>query len=85
MPIEEQAMDGFAQQSSAILQALLERDSWMLAEALRQPAAYGLAAIAMLVAVPALLLLFRAVPWIDRNIERYALVATYLTIATVIF
>ncbi|HFA60303.1 MAG TPA: TRAP transporter small permease subunit [Rhodospirillales bacterium] len=78
-------MDGFAQQSSAILEALLERDSWMLAEALRQPAAYGLAAIAMLVAVPALLLLFRAVPWIDRNIERYALVATYLTIATVIF
>ncbi len=78
-------MGDLGPQATELFGALLAGDSWMLAEAMRQPVAYPLTAAAMLVAIPLLLLLFRLVPWLDRNIERYALVVTYVTIATVIF
>ncbi len=78
-------MATFQEQAAAILDALIQQDAWTLSEAMREPAAYPLTAAAMAVGIPLLLLLFRRVPWLDRNIERYALVATYMTIATVIF
>ncbi len=78
-------MASFGEQATAILAALVAQDAWMLSEAMREPAAYPLTAMAMAVGIGVLLLLFRRIPWLDRNIERYALVAIYVTIAMVIF
>ena len=70
---------------SEIVGAAASGDSWMLSEALRHWAAYPLAAVISLAGAVAILAIFRMVPVLDHNLEKWALVATYLTISGVIF
>ncbi|MEL6747302.1 MAG: TRAP transporter small permease subunit [Pseudomonadota bacterium] len=70
---------------STLLSAFASMDSFEIAEAMGHPAAYVLGAVVVLGGGLLLMFLLRAVPFLDRNIERYVLVATYLTIAAVIF
>jgi len=70
---------------SEIFSALAAGDSWMLSEALKHWSAYPFAAIVTIVGAFAILALFKAFPVLDRNLEKWAMVITYLTIAGVIF
>jgi TRAP-type C4-dicarboxylate transport system permease small subunit len=69
----------------AILEAIAANDAWMMSEALNSPAAYLLGAILAIGGGYLIMLLFRAVPVLDRYFEKTVLVGTYLTIAAIIF
>lgn len=70
---------------TALWEALLAGDSWMLSQALSHPAAYIVGAVLIIPASFLVLAIFKLVPVLDRRLERSVLVATYLTIAAVIF
>lgn len=78
-------MTGLFQGTGEILSALLAGDSWMLFEAMRAPAIWPLGLIALLVGATAILLIYRLVPWVERNLESSVMVATYLLIGGIIF
>lgn len=71
--------------SAAIIEALLSRDAWAISSALGSPAAYLLGTIVTLVGGYLLMLVFRAVPFLDRYFEKTVLVGIYLVIAGIIF
>lgn len=68
-----------------ILSALATRDSWEINTALGQPAAWLFGLMVMSVGAALILALFRAVPVLDRHLERVLMVAVYLAIAAIIF
>ncbi|WP_306152022.1 TRAP transporter small permease [Roseovarius sp. MMSF_3281] len=78
-------MTGWFQGTGDILSALAAGDSWMLSEAMRQPAIWPLGLIAMLAAAAALLVVYHFVPWIERNFEKTVMVVSYLAIGGIIF
>lgn len=69
----------------AILSALATRDSWEINTALGQPAGWAFGLIVMAVGAGLILALFRAVPVLDRHLERSLMVIVYLGIAGIIF
>lgn len=64
---------------------LLQNDAWMMNEALAKPSGYLAGAMIMIIGVPLLLALFRLVPPLDRNLERWIVIASYLLITAIIF
>jgi len=72
-----------------LLSAFASMDSFAIASALEAPeayiAAYVLGALVVVVGGFLLMLLLRAIPFLDRNLERSVLVVTYLPIAGIIF
>lgn len=70
---------------SALFQALMAQDAFSISDALGNNWAYLIIAIAMVPGILLLLGLFRLLPWIDQNAEKYVMVISYLTIGTIIF
>lgn len=72
-----------------LLSAFATMDSFAIAQAFESSevylAAYVLGAFVVVVGGYLIMLLLRAVPFLDRNLERSILVGTYLTIAGIIF
>jgi len=78
-------MAGWFQGTGDILNALAAGDSWMLSEAMRAPAVWPLGLIAMLIVAVGFLILYRVVPWAERNFEQSLMVISYLAIGGIIF
>ena len=83
-------MTGWFEGTGEILSAIAAGDSWMLSEAMRAPAIWPLGLIAMLLTAMLLtamliLLIFRLVPWTERNLDKTIMVVSYLLIGGIIF
>lgn len=78
-------MTGWFQGTGEILSALVSGDSWMLSEAMRQPAVWPLGLMAMLAAAALLLVVYHFLPWVERNFEKTVMVVSYLAIGGIIF
>jgi TRAP-type C4-dicarboxylate transport system permease small subunit len=78
-------MTGWFQGTGEILSALASGDSWMLSEAMRAPATWPLGLIAMLAMAVGFLILYRIVPWTERNLEQWLMIISYLAIGGIIF
>jgi len=78
-------MAGWFQGTGDILNALAAGDSWMLSEAMRAPATWSLGLIAMLALSMVILVLYRVVPWTERNFEQTLMIVSYLAIGGIIF
>jgi len=78
-------MTGWFQGTGEILSALAAGDSWMLKEAMRESAIWPLGLTAMLALAVAFLILYRVVPWAERNLEQSLMVVSYLAIGGIIF
>jgi TRAP-type C4-dicarboxylate transport system permease small subunit len=78
-------MTGWFQGTGEILSALASGDSWMLSEAMRAPATWPLGLIAMLAMAVGFLILYRVVPWTERNLEQWLMIISYLAIGGIIF
>lgn len=68
-----------------ILAAFADGDSWMIREALREPGAWTMGLIVMLLGGVIVMLMYRYVPFIERHLESYTMVVSYLTIGGIIF
>lgn len=78
-------MTGWFAGTREIIQALAAQDSWMLSEAMRQPAVWPLGLIIMLALAVAMLAIYRLIPWVERNLEPTIMVTSYLAIGIIIF
>ncbi|WP_371039440.1 MULTISPECIES: TRAP transporter small permease [unclassified Rhodosalinus] len=78
-------MTEWFQGSGEILSALAAGDSWMLSEAMRQPAVWPLGLVAMLGLAIVILVFYRVSPWAERNLESTVMVVSYLGIGGIIF
>lgn len=78
-------MTGWFQGMDDILSALFAGDSWMLSEAMRHPVIWPLGLMAMLALAVMFLILYRLVPWTERNLEQTLMVVSYLAIGGIIF
>ncbi len=79
-------MPGIFEGISALISALFSGDSFMIADAMNHgPAAYLFGTVLAIVGGCLIMLLLRAVPLLDKYFEKTILVATYLTIAAIIF
>ncbi|MGI9419800.1 MAG: TRAP transporter small permease [Geminicoccaceae bacterium] len=70
---------------SDLLAALFANDAFMLNEALSGPPGYAAGVTLMILGIPLTIGLFRAVPVLDRNLERWIVIASYLVITAIIF
>ncbi|MFY0596773.1 MAG: TRAP transporter small permease subunit [Cognatishimia sp.] len=68
-----------------IVSATFANDAWMMSEAFEGPAAWVMGALITLLGGMFFLLLYKKVPWIERNFESSIMVSTYLLIGTIIF
>ncbi len=68
-----------------ILSAFAANDGWMLSQALRDPAAWSFGLIATLLGGILFLLLYKLSPFLERNLEKYVMVTSYLAIGAIIF
>ena len=78
-------MTGWFQGTGEILSALSSGDSWTISQAMNVPAVWPLGLIAMLVSAALVLVIYRAVPWIERKLEATLMVVSYLSIGGIIF
>lgn len=78
-------MTGWFEGTGEIVSALAARDSWMLSEALDNPATWPLGLVAMLVAALLILQLYKLIPWLDENLDASVMVISYLAIGGIIF
>lgn len=72
-------------EAADVVSAFFTNDAWMIREAMGTDGAWLTGGLAMLVGAALVLALYRAVPAIDRHLERTVMVWTYLAIAAVIF
>lgn len=70
---------------SEIFSAVLSNDAWMISESLKTEAAWVLGAFATILGGIFFLLLYKYLPWIERNFEATVMVSTYLLIGAIIF
>ena len=70
---------------SDLFAAIADSDAWMMNEALATPSGYLAGGLLMLLGIPAMLGLFRVVPLLDRNLERWIIILSYLVITAIIF
>lgn len=68
-----------------VLAAFASGDSFMIRQALREEAAWALGLVVMLLGGAGLLLLYRILPVLDRQLEAWVMVVSYLTIGGIIF
>lgn len=78
-------MTGWFQGMQEILSALAAGDSWMLSEAMRHPVMWPAGLVAMLILAAAIMLIYRTIPWAERNLEQTVMVVSYLAIGGIIF
>jgi TRAP-type C4-dicarboxylate transport system permease small subunit len=78
-------MTGWLDGAGAIFSALVAGDAWMLREAMGHPVMWPLGLIAMLVMASGVLVLYRVVPWTERNLEQTLMIVSYLAIGGIIF
>ena len=78
-------MAEWLQGTEKILSALLSGDSFMVSQAMREPAIWPLGLVGMLLGAGLILLAYRVSPWIERNLESSLMVASYLSIGGIIF
>lgn len=78
-------MQSFFAEFGAILSALAARDSWQINTALGQPASWAFGLCVMVIGAVLILALFKALPILDRHLERALMVIVYLAIAGIIF
>ncbi|TRD17828.1 TRAP transporter small permease [Palleronia caenipelagi] len=78
-------MTGLFQGAGEIFSALADGDSWMLSEAMTQPAIWPLGLIAMMAVAVLILFAYRLSPWLERNFESTVMVVSYLAIGGIIF
>lgn len=78
-------MGSFFADIGAIFSALRTGDSWEISNALGEPGSWGFGLLFMVVGAVLILLLFKAVPLLDKHLERSLMVTVYLAIATIIF
>ncbi|MGM0661635.1 MAG: TRAP transporter small permease [Pseudomonadota bacterium] len=78
-------MTGWFDGTGEILSALAAGDAWMLSEAMRHPVIWPLGLIGMLALASGFLILYRVVPWAERNLEQSVMVVSYLAIGGIIF
>ena len=71
--------------ASDIVAAFLDNDAWMIRQALRQPAAWPVGLLVTLIGGAVFYVLYRAVPWVERNLEPAIMVTSYLMIGAIIF
>ena len=69
----------------AILAAVAAQDAWGIREALKSDAAWVLGLIVALVGGWAVAMIYKAMPWLNRHLERTFMVGSYLAIALIIF
>ena len=69
----------------AILAAVAAQDAWGIRNALQSDAAWVLGLIVALAGGWAMAMIYKAVPWLDRHLERTFMVGSYLAIAFIIF
>lgn len=78
-------MTSWFQGTGDILAALSAGDSWMLSEALRQPAAWPIGLVVMLALAGLMQAIYRWFPWVERSLESTVMVVSYLAIGGIIF
>ena len=78
-------MTGWFQGTGEILSALTSGDSWMLSEAMRQPAIWPLGLMVLLAFGLLMQAIYRWLPWVERNLETTVMVVSYLAIGGIIF
>ncbi len=69
----------------AIFSAFLSQDSFEIQSALESDAAWVLGAIVSAIGGIVIMLIYRAVPFVERHLERSVMVYSYLAIALIIF
>lgn len=72
-------------EAAAIIPALIGGDWWEISQSLRTNGAWLLGTVVTLLGGVLIALLYTAVPWLDRHLERTVMVYTYLGIAAIIF
>lgn len=70
---------------SEILSAVLSNDAWMISESLKTNAAWVLGAFVTLLGGGFFLIIYKYIPWVERNLESTVMVSTYLLIGVIIF
>lgn len=78
-------MTGWFEGTGEIASAIASGDSFMISDAMRAPAIWPLGLIAMLLTAALILLIFRLVPWAERNLDKTIMVVSYLGIGGIIF
>ncbi len=78
-------MTGWFQGIGEILSAFASGDSFMISDAMRQPAIWPIGLIGMLAVAVLILIIYRLSPWFERNFESTIMVISYLTIGGIIF
>ncbi|MEM8788458.1 MAG: TRAP transporter small permease subunit [Pseudomonadota bacterium] len=68
-----------------IIGAFLSQDSWEIREALKSNAAWWLGTAAALILGTLIVGIYRAVPFVERHLERTIMVVSYLAVAFIIF
>lgn len=68
-----------------ILAAFANGDSWMIRSALQGDASWAMGMILMLIGGFIIMMIYRFVPFIERHLESYVMVISYLTIGGIIF
>ncbi len=68
-----------------IISAVASNDAWMIRESLQSNAAWYLGAVVALVGGLALAAMYRALPFVERHLERTIMVVAYLAVALIIF
>lgn len=69
----------------AIFSAVASDDAWEIREALKSDAAWILGAIVALAGGVLIAMIYRAVPFVERHLERTVMVVSYLAVAAIIF
>lgn len=72
-------------ESADIVSALASNDAWEIREALKSDAAWYVGTLAAALGGLAIVGLYRAMPFLERHLERTIMVASYLAIAFIIF
>lgn len=78
-------MQNLSAEFGAILSALASGDSWEINTALGESAGWVFGLLVMVIGAALILALFKAVPLLDRHLERVLMVTVYLAIAAIIF
>lgn len=68
-----------------ILSALIEGDSWGISQAMQATGVWPLGLVAVLLGGTIMMLVYRAVPLLERHLEPTVMVVSYLTIGGIIF
>ncbi|MEM1362825.1 MAG: TRAP transporter small permease subunit [Pseudomonadota bacterium] len=78
-------MNSIFADAASVVATLFSNDAWEMRQAFSTPGAWPIGLVAMLIGAVVLLGLYRAIPLIDRHLERSVMVWSYLLIAGIIF